>query len=69
VISNTDVAFLAGSVTAWAINFLGARFLVFGGLGRRLAARVKRLAFSRPSRSEPSHPRAPAPAEPGSSRR
>ena len=69
VISNTDVAFLAGSVTAWAINFLGARYLVFGGLGPRLAARVKRLAFSRPSRPDPSPPRAPAPAEPGSSRR
>ena len=64
VISNLDVAFLAGAVMAWAINFLGARYLVFGALGRRLAARAKDLMFSRPSR-----PPAPAPAEHGSSRR
>ncbi|HEX3701419.1 MAG TPA: GtrA family protein [Phenylobacterium sp.] len=74
VISNTDVAFLAGAVTAWAINFLGARFLVFGAPGRRLAAGFKRMAVSRlsdfrPSRPRPSHPDAPAPAEHGSSRR
>jgi len=63
VISHTDVAFMAGAVTAWAINFLGARFVVFGDIGPRVAARL-RIAFSRPSR-----PRDPAPAEPGSSRR
>jgi putative flippase GtrA len=77
VISNTDVAFLAGAVTAWGINFLGARYLVFGAPGRRLAAAfkrmAKRMAVSRPFRRgrspRPSHPPAPAPAEHGSSRR
>ena len=63
VISNAYVAFLAGAVAAWAINFLGARFVVFGNLGRRLTARA-RAAFSRSS-----SPGDPAPAEPGSSRR
>jgi putative flippase GtrA len=63
VISDPYVAFLGGAITAWAINFLGARFVVFGDLGRRLAARV-RTAFS-----PPASPRDPAPAEPGSSRR
>jgi putative flippase GtrA len=63
LIGQPDVAFVAGAMTAWAINFLGARFVVFGAAGRRFAARVGAL-FSRPSR-----PRVPAPAEHGSSRR
>jgi putative flippase GtrA len=64
VIGNPYVALLAGSVTAWAINFTGARFVVFGGAARRLAARWRRTPVTRRSR-----PRAPARAEPGSSRR
>jgi putative flippase GtrA len=64
VIGNPYVALLAGSITAWAINFTGARLLVFGGAGRRLAARCRQLFVSPRSR-----PSAPAPAEPGSSRR
>lgn len=71
LISNVDVAFLAGAMTAWGINFLGARFLVFGAFGRRLAARLKRLVSwssgARPYRSRPARPAAPAPAERGSS--
>jgi putative flippase GtrA len=63
VIGNPYVALLAGSATAWAINFTGARFVVFGSLGRRLAAQCRRAFVSPPSR-----PRAPGPAEPGSSR-
>jgi len=61
VIGNPYVALMAGSVVAWAINFTGARIIVFGRVGRRLRARW-RMALS------PSRPRAPAPAEPGSSR-
>jgi putative flippase GtrA len=78
-VSNADVAFVAGAMTAWALNFLGARFVVFGELGPRLAARLKRMVLSRPSGPRPSRPRssrpgpsrpsAPAPAEHGSSRR
>jgi putative flippase GtrA len=64
VIGNPYVALLAGSVTAWAINFIGARFVVFGALGQRLKRQCKRMLFSRRSR-----PDAPGPAEPGSSRR
>jgi putative flippase GtrA len=64
VIGNPYVALLAGSVIAWAINFTGARFVVFGGAVRRLAGRWKRLFVSRRSR-----PHVPSPAEPGSSRR
>jgi putative flippase GtrA len=64
VISHPDVAFVAGAMTAWALNFLGARFVVFGEAGRRLAARSKRMLASRFS-----HPDAPARAEHGSSRR
>jgi putative flippase GtrA len=64
VIGNPYVALLAGSATAWAINFLGARFLVFGAAGRRLAGRCAQLFANRPSR-----PPGPASAEPGSSRR
>ena len=63
VIGNPYVALLAGSITAWAINFTGARLLVFGSAGRRLAARCTRLFVSR------SRPSGPAPVEPGSSRR
>jgi putative flippase GtrA len=63
VIGNPYVALLAGSVTAWAINFIGARFVVFGGGARRLAGRWKQM-FSPTAR-----PRAPARAGPGSSRR
>ena len=64
VISNPYVALLAGSVTAWAINIMGARFLVFGDHGRRLAARCRERLVSPRSR-----PRAPASVEPGSSPR
>jgi putative flippase GtrA len=67
VIGNPYVALLAGSVTAWSINFAGARFVVFGAGAqrvRRLAGRWARIVFSPRSR-----PHARAPAEPGSSRR
>jgi putative flippase GtrA len=64
VIGNPYAALLAGSITAWAINFAGARFVVFGGAARRLARRWMAKVVSPRSR-----PRAPAPAEPGSSRR
>jgi putative flippase GtrA len=64
VISDPYVAFLAGAMTAWALNFLGARFLVFGEAGRRLAAQLRRMVSSRRSA-----PGAPAAAEHGSSRR
>lgn len=63
LIGNPYVALLAGSVTAWAINFTGARLVVFGGGARRLAGRCARW-FVSPS----SPPRAPEPAEPGPSR-
>jgi putative flippase GtrA len=58
------VAFVAGAMTAWAINFLGARFIVFGELGRRLVTQVKQRCVSLPARRA-----APAPAERGWSRR
>jgi putative flippase GtrA len=64
VISHPYVALAAGSITAWAINFTGARFVVFGPGGRALAKRMRR-AFVSP-RSRPS---GPARAGPGSSRR
>jgi putative flippase GtrA len=64
LISQPDVAFVAGAMAAWAINFLGARFVVFGEAGRRFARYLARGVLSRPSR-----PRAPAPAARGSSRR
>ena len=67
VISHADVAFVAGAVTAWAINFVGARFLVFGSLGQRIAARARALFVSPTARRSP--PPAPAPAARGSSRR
>jgi putative flippase GtrA len=64
VIGNPYVALFAGSMTAWAINYAGARLLVFGSAGRRLAGRCRQIIVSRRTR-----PRGPAPAEPGSSRR
>lgn len=66
VIGNPYVALLAGSITAWAINFTGARLVVFGSAGRRLAARWRMFVSPR---SPHARPRAPASAEPGSSRR
>lgn len=70
LISNADVAFVAGAMTAWALNFLGARFVVFGALGKRLAVRAKRALVSRPALgSRPSPPPGPAPVSRGSSRR
>jgi putative flippase GtrA len=67
VIGDPYVALFAGSITAWAINFTGARFVVFGDAGRRLAARLKRR-FS-PRRREQIPQTAPARAGPESSRR
>ena len=64
VIGNPYVALLAGSIVAWAINFTGARFVVFGGAAKDLMARWTGLFVSPRSR-----PTAPAPAEPESSRR
>jgi len=64
VVGNPYVALLAGSTAAWAINFAGARFLVFGGAARRLLGRWTQVLFSR----RPG-PDALGPAEPGSSRR
>lgn len=58
VIGDPYIALFAGSIAAWAINFTGARFLVFGNL----AGRIGRLFVSR-------RPDVRAPAEPGSSRR
>jgi len=63
VIGNPYLALLAGSVTAWAINFTGARLLVFGAGGRRILSRCRTLVSRR------ARPGVPAPAEPGSSRR
>ena len=63
IIGNPYLALLAGSATAWAINYTGARLVVFGAAGRRLAGRCKQM-FVTPR----SPPRGPAPAEPGSSR-
>lgn len=64
IIGDPYVALFAGSLAAWAINFTGARFLVFGGVARKLADRCVRLVVSQRSR-----PDAPEPAGPGSSRR
>ncbi len=63
VIGNPYVALLAGSVTAWAINFTGARFVVFGGAARRLTRWWNGRVSPRFRR------RVPARAGPGSSRR
>ncbi len=62
IIGDPYVALFAGSIAAWAINFTGARFVVFGGHARRLAARA--LGVIRRSRRD-----APGSAAPGSSRR
>ncbi len=63
VIGNPYVALTVGSLVAWAINFMGARFIVFGRVGRRLRARWRLMCVSLASR-----PCDPAPAGPGSSR-
>ena len=63
VVGNPYVALAAGSVTAWAINYVGARFVVFGAGARTLARWARRRVSLR------SRPRAPEPAGPGSSRR
>jgi putative flippase GtrA len=64
VIGNPYVALLAGSATAWAINFTGARFAVFGDGAQRLARRWRqRFVSPRPP------PHVPARSGPGSSRR
>jgi putative flippase GtrA len=62
-IGDPYVALLAGSVTAWAINYAGARLLVFGAAGRRLADRCLRLVSPR------TRLHGQGPAAPGSSRR
>jgi len=78
VIGNPYLALFAGSAVAWAINYTGARLLVFGSAGKRSAARCRQRfaerssrTSSRPSSSQPtrSRPSGPASAEPGSSRR
>ena len=66
VVGNPYVALLAGSIVAWAINFAGARFLVFGGAARRFAGRWKRR---RPVVSLRPRPPARGSGEPGSSPR
>lgn len=68
VIGDPYVALLAGSATAWAINFTGARFVVFGTVAQGLKQRLARALVSLRSRSSP-RPSGPEPAEPGSSRR
>ena len=67
VIGDPYLALLAGSVTAWAINFIGARFVVFGAVGHRLVGRWKALRRRGVRLSPPSPRPAPARAEPGSS--
>ena len=62
VIGNPYLALLAGSFTAWAINFTGARFVVFGSAVQRGRDRWERLLVSLRSR-----PRGRGPTEPGSS--
>lgn len=72
IVGRAWVAFLAGSVAAWAINFLGARFVVFSEKGRRAALRVCRAALSRSAprpAAEPVRSGVPAPGERGWSRR
>ena len=63
VIGDPYVALFAGSIAAWAINFTGARFLVFGGAARKVVGRLARLTVNRPRL-----PAVPGPAEPESSR-
>lgn len=64
VIGNPYVALLAGSLVAWAINFTGARFLVFGGAARRFVDGCRRRFVSPSTRRL-----VPEPAEPESSPR
>lgn len=64
VIGDPYVALFAGSLAAWAINFTGARFLVFGGAARKWLGRVTRFLPSRRGL-----PGAPGPGEPESSHR
>ncbi|HEY1878921.1 MAG TPA: GtrA family protein [Caulobacteraceae bacterium] len=64
IIGDPYVALFAGSIAAWAINFTGARFLVFGGMAKKAMGRFARLIFSRRGL-----PDAPEPAAPESSRR
>jgi putative flippase GtrA len=64
LIGNPYVALLAGSVVAWAINFTGARLLVFGNAGRRFLERRRRGLVSPHARRT-----VPGPTEPGSSHR
>jgi putative flippase GtrA len=66
VIGNPYVALFAGSLTAWAINFTGARLLVFGNAGRRVFSLCAGTILNRCRRVRPCDP---APAEPESSRR
>jgi putative flippase GtrA len=47
ILGNPYVALLAGSVAAWAINFTGARLVVFGGAAQALKARLRRFLVSR----------------------
>jgi putative flippase GtrA len=66
VIGDPYLALLAGSITAWAINFTGARLLVFGDAGRRFLGRCAEKLVSRRRRARPC---GPAPPERVSSRR
>lgn len=61
VIGNPYLDLAAGSIVAWAINFTGARFVVFGTAARGVKAKLARWVSPR------SRPSAPAPVEPGSS--
>jgi putative flippase GtrA len=61
VIGHPYVALAAGSVTAWAINFTGARLIVFGDAHRPLIERWKRRLSPRP-RPDVLAPAAPAPS-------
>ncbi|HWD68112.1 MAG TPA: GtrA family protein [Caulobacteraceae bacterium] len=61
-IGDPYVALFAGSIAAWAINFTGARFLVFGGAARNVVGRMARL-------NRRGLPVAPGPGEPESSHR
>jgi putative flippase GtrA len=57
VIGDPYIALFIGSLAAWAINFTGARFLVFGNHARLMANRIIRRVRG-----------GPGPAGPGSSR-
>jgi putative flippase GtrA len=56
IIGNPYLDLLAGSITAWAINFTGARFLVFGGGARRIADALRRRVLSPPRPDVPARP-------------